>query len=143
MSDSGADRIYQMGLETAEVRGIPVERTINQRIEALLYEPEGRQVIWVDTGNGTLRSKVLERDSGERVIYTFPAGSINTHRAVNILFNIVHFSKFLHHSCYCIISASIIMSASILTFQYLHATNIHTCIYMYCVNAFQTRLWRA
>ena len=76
MSDILADKLYQIDLMTSRVHGVPVERTYNQRMEDLVYDPQGRQVIWIDTGNGTLRSKVLDSGGAERVIFAFSAGMI-------------------------------------------------------------------
>ena len=39
-----------------------------------VYDPEENQVIWIDSGNKTLRSLELVEGSTEKVIYTFDEG---------------------------------------------------------------------
>ncbi|KAK2150060.1 hypothetical protein LSH36_425g00032 [Paralvinella palmiformis] len=76
VTDVAESGIYQIDIDSNQILGLPIESTSNQRIEAAVYDPVENQVIWIDTGNGTLRSLVLEDGCTEKIIYTFTDESI-------------------------------------------------------------------
>ena len=75
VTDVAESGIYQIDIDSNQILGLPIESTSNQRIEAAVYDPVENQVIWIDTGNGTLRSLVLEDGCTEKIIYTFTDGN--------------------------------------------------------------------
>ena len=74
VTDPYLNTIFQINITSGEVHAIPVEYTDNQFIESVVYDPVAKQVIWMDTGNNTLRSLALAEDSTEKIIYTFDSG---------------------------------------------------------------------